>query len=124
MKYLLKLLFAFTLASMIMMQNINAQTTKTVGSGGNYATLKAAFDAINAGTITGAITLQIISNTTETATASLNVSGGSVSYTSVLIYPTATGYTISGNINTPLITLNGANNITIRWKGKCGWFNN
>jgi hypothetical protein len=44
----------------------------TVGvTGATYATLKAAFDAINAGTLTGAITLQIIDNTTETATAFL-----------------------------------------------------
>jgi hypothetical protein len=43
--------------------HVSAQTTRTVGSGGNYATLKDAFDAINAGSITGSLTLQIISNT-------------------------------------------------------------
>jgi len=54
----------------------NAQTTKTIGGGGaNYPTLKAAFDAINAGSVTGAITLQLTGSTTETATAQLNASG-------------------------------------------------
>lgn len=88
--------------------------TYTVGSSGNYTTLKAAFDAINAGTITGVITLQIISSTTETATASLNASGtGLANYNSVLIYATGAGYSISGSIANPLITLNGADNVVI-----------
>ncbi|HEY5534814.1 MAG TPA: T9SS type A sorting domain-containing protein [Ignavibacteria bacterium] len=91
-----------------------AQTTKTVGTAGDYATLGAAFDAINSGSITGAITLQIISNITETASAVLNSSGsGSASYTVVNIYPTVTGLSISGNLATPLIDLNGADNVTI-----------
>ena len=92
------------------------QTTKTVGAtGADYSTLKLAFDAINAGTLkTGVITLQIIDNTTETATAVLYASGtGNSSYTSVVIYPTVSSKTISGNINAPLIDLNGADNVTI-----------
>ncbi|WP_309641009.1 hypothetical protein [Flavobacterium sp.] len=89
-------------------------STVTVGTGGNYATLKAAFDAINAGTITGLVTLQIISSTTETAMASLNASGtGLANYSSVLIYTTGTGYSISGAISNPLINLNGADNVVI-----------
>ena len=89
--------------------------TKTVGaSGADYTTLKGAFDAINAGTITGAITLQVVGNTTETASAVLNASGnGSASYSSVFIYPTVVGKTISGNIAGALIQLNGADNVTI-----------
>ncbi|MBY0487517.1 MAG: hypothetical protein K2P85_10075, partial [Flavobacteriaceae bacterium] len=67
----------------------------TVGLGGNYATLKLAFDAINAGSVTGVITLQIISNTTETAMATLNASGtGLANYSSVVTYATGTGYSI------------------------------
>lgn len=82
----------------------------TVGSGGNYSTLKTVFDAINAGTIT----LQIISNTTETATATLNASGsGPANYSSVLIYATGAGYSISGNIANPLVNFNGADNVVI-----------
>ena len=90
------------------------QTTKTVGgTGANYATLKLAFDAINAGTINGAITLQITGSTTETASAVLNASGtGSANYTSVNIYPTVTGVTVAGNFDASLISLNGADNFT------------
>ena len=98
----------------ILMIQLKAQTTKTVGTSGNYSTLKSAFDAINAGTVSGAITLQIISNTSETASAALNASGtGSANYSSVTIYPTSTGYTISGNVAAALIDLNGADNVTI-----------
>ena len=89
--------------------------TKTVGTGSDYTTLKAAFDAINAGNITGAITLQITSSITDSNTASLNASGsGSASYTSVIIYPTGIGgYTLSGSVNAPQIDLNGADHVTI-----------
>ncbi len=70
-----------------------------------YTTLKGAFDAINAGTHQGAISLSITANTTETATAVLNASGGTSSFTSVLIKP-ATGVTatILGSIaSAPLV---------------------
>lgn len=93
-----------------------SQTTKTVGAtGADYATLKTAFDAINSGAITGSITLQLIDNTTETASAVLNASGtGSASYTAVKIYPTVSGKTISGTVDgAPLVDLNGADNVTI-----------
>jgi len=101
---------------MIPVQEANAQTTKTVGStgGANYTTLKLAFDAINTGAITGAITLQVIANTTETVSAKLNQTGtGSANYTSVNIYPTVTGLSITGNLSTPIIDLSGADYITI-----------
>ena len=92
----------------------NAQTITVGSSGATYSTLKAAFDAINAGTVTGTITIQVVANTTETASAVLNASGsGSASYSSVNIYPTLTGLTISGNLASPLVDLNGADNITI-----------
>ena len=66
--------------------------TATAGTMGPtaYTTLKAAFDAINAGTHQGAITVSVTANTTETAKDSLVGSGvGSASYTSVLIKPAA-----------------------------------
>ncbi|BFO64798.1 hypothetical protein KCF3NO3_07810 [Chryseobacterium sp. KCF3-3] len=78
---------------------------------GTYTTLKGAFDAINAGTHQGAITISITANTTETATASLNASGGATSYTSVAIKP-AIGITaaISGDIaSAPLVRILGSN---------------
>ena len=55
-----------------------------------YATLKDAFDAINAGTHTGTITIDVCGNTDEGAlTAVLNASGtGSASYTSIAMAPT------------------------------------
>jgi hypothetical protein len=79
-----------------------------------YTTLKGAFDAINAGTHQGVITIKINGSSTETASAALNASGaGSASYTSVTIYPTATSLSISASLITPLIQLNGADNVTI-----------
>lgn len=88
--------------------------TQTVGTSGDYSTLKAAFDDINVGNLIGSITLEIISSTTETATASLNASGtGSANYTDVTIYPTGSGYVISGSLDAPLIQLNGADNVII-----------
>jgi len=78
-----------------------------------YTTLKAAFDAINAGTHTGDIVVKIIGNTTESSTAVLNASGnGNASYNSVTIYPTGS-YTISGSVSPALIELRGADNVTI-----------
>ncbi len=80
----------------------------------DYATLKLAFDNINNGTHRGVITIKIHLSTTETISASLNESGsGSASYTSVLIYPTSPGLSISGNLaGTALVNLNGADNVT------------
>jgi hypothetical protein len=93
--------------------------TATAGTVGptDYATLKLAFDAINAGTHQGAITIDIVSSTTEgTTPATLNSNGaGSASFTSVLIRPATDGVSISGNPVTGfgVIQLNGADNVTI-----------
>ncbi len=83
-----------------------------------YATLGAAFTAINAGTHTGAISIDVCGDTSEgAATATLNASGsGSASYTSITMAPaggaarTVSGATTAGS---PLIDLNGADNVTI-----------
>ena len=87
----------------------------TVGSGGTYNTLYDAFFDINNGNITGDIELQIISNITETGSPELFASGygGISSYSSVLIYPTVSGYKIDANLNSAFIILNGATNVTI-----------
>ena len=88
----------------------------TVNPGaGSYATLKASFDAINDGTHTGIITIDIVGNTTETASAVLNASGsGSASYSGITISPSGgAARTISGTVFNPLIDLNGADNVTI-----------
>ncbi len=94
----------------------NADKTKTVGgTGADYATLKAAFNDINNGIIgTGVITLQITGNTIETVSDTLNANGvGSAAYSSVNIYPTVTGLSISGDLSSSLIMLNGADYVTI-----------
>lgn len=79
-----------------------------------YNTVKEAFDKINDGTHTGEIIVKVHGSTTETASANLNASdSGSSSYTSVLIYPMASGLSVSGSLNAALIDLNGADNVTI-----------
>jgi hypothetical protein len=119
MKKFFPLLASMALLSMMFVQNTFADVTKTIGGPGttptpDYATLKAAFDAINAGTLkTGVITLQITGSTTETASAALIASGtGSASYSAVLIYPTGI-FSVSTNGNWSAIDLNGADNVTI-----------
>ncbi|MCX6248682.1 MAG: hypothetical protein NTW10_13240 [Bacteroidetes bacterium] len=83
------------------------------GANGTYSTLKLAFDAINANSVqTGmTIAITITSNTTEIASAVLN--GNGTSWTSLSICPTTTGLSVSGNLASPLIDLNGAANVTI-----------
>lgn len=94
------------------------------GTGGSgtqptgYATLGAAFIAINNGTHTGSIVIDVCGDTTEAAAGSvLNASGaGSASYSSIIIRPvggvsrTITAATTPGQ---PMIDLNGADNVTI-----------
>ncbi len=83
-----------------------------------YATLTLAFAAINAGTHTGAITIDVCGDTSEgTATAVLNASGaGSASYTSIAMSPAGgAARTISGatTAGSPMVDFNGADNVTI-----------
>ena len=120
MKNIFTFLLCLALSAMVFVQTAQAvNETKTVGSSGaDYASLKDAFDAINAGSLTGAVTLQIINggNPYGTTTATLNASGGPANYTSVLIYPTSAGSYISchnAGSGTPAIILNGADHVTI-----------
>lgn len=105
------------LITTIAVANLEAQVSLAATAGtttGTYTTVKGAFDAINAGTHQGAITLSLTANTTETATPILNASGGTVNYTSLLIKP-ATGVTATITSTDPVATikLNGADNVTI-----------
>ncbi len=101
--------FSYTVAA-----SNNVEVTATGGTKlASYSTLKGAFDAINAGTHTGTIAINLWGNTTETASASLNASGAPASYTSVTITPKNVARTISGNIAGAVIKLNGADNVTI-----------
>jgi Divergent InlB B-repeat domain len=96
----------------------NAQVDVTATGGvtnASYTTLKSAFDAINAGTHSADITIDLSGNTSEAASAILNGSGsGSASYSSILIRPTGgASRSVSGNLTAPLVDLNGADNVTI-----------
>src|SRR6059036_3803040 len=95
-------------------QNVNVTATAGTASA-SYTTLKGAFDAINAGTHQGTITIGLSGNTTETDSATINATGsGSASYTSITITPTGgAARTISGTITKPLVILNGATNVVI-----------
>jgi hypothetical protein len=112
--------FAFVVVLLLMSGVVKGQVSLTATAGttsGSFTTLKEAFDAINSGTHTGVIAITITANTTETAPAVLNASGsGSASYTSLSIQPSGgAARTISGAITagSPLIDLNGADNVTI-----------
>ena len=91
--------------------------TSTAGTTGptNYPTMQSAFTAINAGTHQGVINISVAGTVTETSSAVLNASGvATASYSSVIIKPSgAVGSVITGNVNGPLIDLNGADNIVI-----------
>ncbi len=95
----------------------NVNTAIEIWKGGTmqsgFLTLKGAFDAINAGTYTGALEIRVNGSTFETASAVLNQSGGTSNYSSISIYPTTTGISVTGNLAAPLIDLNGADNVTI-----------
>ncbi len=108
---------------LVMLSVVSAHGQATVTATGlgpgptAYTSLRLAFNAINAGTHTGAITITIgAAGTNEGATpAVLNAPTAPASYTSVLIKPAAsTTPTIQGNIaNNAVIHLFGASNVTI-----------
>lgn len=83
----------------------------------SFATLKAAFDAINAQPDQAGkdIEVQIAGNTTETAGAAL-FQPTTASWNSLTIYPTAANVAIKGDFAGNLIDLNGADNVTITGK--------
>ena len=101
MKKLITLVVAFFLVK----AHMNA-ANYTVGNGGNYPNLQSAFAAINAGTITGNIILQIISSTTEPSAVLLDGGVSTSTYNSITIYPTTSGLIINGNIQ-----LNACDNV-------------
>ncbi len=96
----------------IFAQVVVTGVTKTVGGtvGADYQTLGSAFSAINSGILTGDITLKIIASTTEASAATLNQNAGMSSLT---IYPTQPGLSITGNGAFAVVSLSGADNVTI-----------
>jgi len=100
--------FCFFLAMSASAQNVNVNP-----GAGTYPTLKAAFDAINGGTHTGAVTVDIIVSTVEPLMATLNASGvGAASYTSVVITTSVGGVSVAGT-DSVTIKLAGADNVTL-----------
>src|SRR4051812_22172767 len=67
-------LFAFGLAGTPALAQVDVTATGGTANA-SYATVGAAFTAINAGTHTGTITIGISANTNEAASAALNASG-------------------------------------------------
>ncbi|MBK9227514.1 MAG: hypothetical protein IPL67_10810 [Ignavibacteria bacterium] len=98
--------YSVLFTALLLVTGVNAQNIDVNPGAGSYPTLKDAFDAINAGTHTGAITVDVVGNTLETVTAVLNASGsGSANYTSVVIKPVGGARTIQGNIAGAVIRL-------------------
>lgn len=98
-------------------QNIEVEATAGTAGPTGYPTLKGAFDAVNAGTHQGVLTLSVCGDTTETDPAVLNASGnGAAAYTAATISPAGgAARSISGAIvaGSPLIDFSGADNVTI-----------
>jgi hypothetical protein len=88
----------------------------TIGTDtGDFTTLYDAIDFINEGNAIGNILYKVIENTIETESVILYESGyeGLSSYASVIIYPTISGLTISGNIAGDLIRFDHTDNVNI-----------
>ncbi|MGA1977576.1 MAG: hypothetical protein ABSG89_06940, partial [Bacteroidales bacterium] len=103
MKKLFFIFFLFLAALPIKL--LSQPTVFTVGNpDGYFSTLTEALDYVNQGGVHGDIEFQIIESTDETdvGPAVLNApgsNGGACDYTSVKIYPTASGLTISGSLD-------------------------
>ena len=94
--------------------------TKTVGSGGDYPSLSGAgglFAALNGAVLTGNVVVNITSDLTEDGSVTLEpmdwTSIRAGNYTLTIQPDSATMRTISGSATAGLITLNGADRVTI-----------
>jgi hypothetical protein len=107
---LLSLLGLTLFASSSFAQNVTV--SGSTGADGSYATLGAAFTALNANTTqTGnTILVTVINDTSEGAAAALNQPTGA--WNSLTINPSG-ARTVSGTVSGHLIDLNGAKNVTI-----------
>lgn len=118
MFHIYRVLFFFLVIALEAMAQNNVAITATAGITGPsyYTTLGTALDAINAGTHQGVITIQIAASTTEVSTSTLYQSGynSTSNYSSIHIYPTASGLSVTGSFDgNALIILSGADNVTI-----------
>lgn len=89
-------------------------TGALVGNG-SYATLGAAFTAINSSAQGGANIVVTITGNTNEGTASATLNANASPWASLLIQPSGGAWTIAGTTTagSPLINLNGADNVTI-----------
>ncbi|MHC1775283.1 MAG: beta strand repeat-containing protein [Lentimicrobium sp.] len=98
---------------LVMALGVNAQpvsVSNSNGTDGNYSTLADAFNAINSTSQAGTtITVTISGNTTEPASGAMLNAG---SWISLTIYPTGS-YSVTGDVTTALLHLNGADRVTI-----------
>lgn len=93
---------------------LNNNISGTITVPGNYASLTGTaglFDAMNKGTVTGNITVQITDNLVETGIVALNQFA--VPFTMAIVPANASLKTITGNVDQGLIRFNGADNVTI-----------
>lgn len=101
--------FLFVMVLLVSGNSVFSQNVNVAPAPATYATLGAAFTAINAGTHgAGAVTVSIVGNTVEPAPAILN---GAV-FTSCTITPNGS-ITVDGNFAEAVIVLDGADNVTI-----------
>ena len=113
---LLGVMFALGIFSV---SNVYSQVDLTATGGttsATYATVSAAFTAVNAGTHTGTISISITGNTSEPAApVALSANGvGTTSFTSLVIKPTVTAI-ISGapSAGNGVLNFSGSDNVTI-----------
>ena len=109
-----KLFLSMTLFMCLFAWTAKAGVTKTVGTtGADFPTLFDAIAAVNSNadgiSYSGAVELQIIDNTIEPALIAITAS---TVRTSLLIYPTVGGKSISGDLSSFMIILDGATNVT------------
>lgn len=90
--------------------------TYTVGGAGNYPTLTAAINVYNTGCLTGAVIFNLLDasySAGETFPISINSNATASATNTLTIRPTQPATVVSGNGTGSLITLNGADYVTI-----------
>lgn len=110
MKNLIVLIIALFSCLFVTAQNVVLSGSLT----GSFPTLKAALEAINTGGGSGNVVATVIGNTTETAVAVLR----QTNYT-LLVQPEG-NRTVAGAIDTAVLLLDGADNVTIDGKAITG----
>lgn len=88
----------------------------TVGTGGNYTYLSDAFKDINNSGLSGNVTLRIISDIDDTASAVLNDYTAPTGAGIRIVPSAATLRNITGRFTTSLVQFNGSNNVVIDGK--------